>query len=367
MSTLEIDRVRKLYGDVEVLKDVSISIGAGDFLVLLGPSGCGKSTLLNMIAGLEEISGGEIRIAGKVVNDLSPKDRDIAMVFQSYALYPTMTVRQNIEFGMKIRGTPAAEREKATRTASDLLQITHLLDRKPAQLSGGQRQRVAMGRAIVRQPKLFLFDEPLSNLDAKLRVDMRTEIKRLHARLGTTVVYVTHDQIEAMTLATKVAVMKGGVVQQLDEPQAVYDRPANVYVAKFVGSPSMNIIPGALEIDAAAAVAVIDMPNRKPARIGGIPLSREGAPKFRGLRVLVGIRPELFSLAAGDVPGRTIAVDIDVAEPTGPHTLALFQAGGAEVTARVPPKMVAAGKPATLAVDTSKIVLFDAETEARID
>ncbi|TIS52961.1 MAG: ATP-binding cassette domain-containing protein, partial [Mesorhizobium sp.] len=261
MSTLEIDRARKLYGDLEVLKEVSISIATGDFLVLLGPSGCGKSTLLNMIAGLENISGGEIRIAGRVVNDLSPKDRDIAMVFQSYALYPTMTVRQNIEFGMKIRGVPQAERDKAVKTAADLLQMTHLLDRKPSQLSGGQRQRVAMGRAIVRQPKLFLFDEPLSNLDAKLRVDMRTEIKRLHARLGTTIVYVTHDQIEAMTLATRVAVMKDGVVQHLDDPQSVYDRPANVYVAKFVGSPSMNIVPARLDVEDGRPVAVIDVPG----------------------------------------------------------------------------------------------------------
>ncbi|MEO6301335.1 MAG: ATP-binding cassette domain-containing protein, partial [Paracoccaceae bacterium] len=246
MATLEIDRVRKNYGQMEVLKEVSISIGDGDFLVLLGPSGCGKSTLLNMIAGLESITSGEIRIGGERMNDRLPKDRDIAMVFQSYALYPTMTVRQNIEFGMKLRKTDASDRDKATAGAAELLQMTELLDRKPSQLSGGQRQRVAMGRAIVRNPKLFLFDEPLSNLDAKLRVDMRTEIKRLHARLGTTVVYVTHDQIEAMTLATRVAVMKGGVVQQLDEPQTVYDRPANVYVARFVGSPAMNIVPASL-------------------------------------------------------------------------------------------------------------------------
>ncbi|RWC96476.1 MAG: sn-glycerol-3-phosphate ABC transporter ATP-binding protein UgpC [Mesorhizobium sp.] len=366
MSTLEIDRARKLYGELEVLKEVSISIGTGDFLVLLGPSGCGKSTLLNMIAGLEEISGGEIRIAGKVVNDLSPKDRDIAMVFQSYALYPTMTVRQNIEFGMKIRGVPQTERDKAVKTAADLLQMTHLLDRKPSQLSGGQRQRVAMGRAIVRQPKLFLFDEPLSNLDAKLRVDMRTEIKRLHARLGTTIVYVTHDQIEAMTLATRVAVMKDGVVQHLDDPQSVYDRPANVYVAKFVGSPSMNIIPAKLEVKEGSAVAVIDIPGAAPAQLAGIPLSTQAAAKYAGRRILVGIRPELFSVA-GAQSAQKLSVSIDVVEPTGPDTLALFQAGGVEVTARVPPRAVAARTPATLAVDTAKIVLFDAETEQRID
>ena len=366
MSTLEIDRVRKSYGGLEVLKEVSISIDTGDFLVLLGPSGCGKSTLLNMIAGLEEISGGEIRIAGRVVNDLSPKDRDIAMVFQSYALYPTMTVRQNIEFGMKIRGVPPAERAKAVKTAADLLQMTHLLDRKPSQLSGGQRQRVAMGRAIVRQPKLFLFDEPLSNLDAKLRVDMRTEIKRLHARLGTTIVYVTHDQIEAMTLATRVAVMKGGVVQQLDDPQTVYDRPATVYVARFVGSPAMNIIPATLEQDGSDVAAVMDLPDRAPARLAGIALSSPSAARYAGRKVLVGVRPEMFSVAGAGSP-RTVQVGIDVVEPTGPDSLVVFQLGGVEVTARLPPKSAAAGTEARLAVDTSKVVVFDAETEERID
>ncbi|MXN50661.1 sn-glycerol-3-phosphate ABC transporter ATP-binding protein UgpC [Shinella sp. AETb1-6] len=364
MSTLEIDRVRKAYGNLEVLKEVSISIGTGDFLVLLGPSGCGKSTLLNMIAGLETVTGGEIRIAGRTVNDLSPKDRDIAMVFQSYALYPTMTVRQNIEFGMKIRKVAQADRDKAVKTASDLLQITHLLDRKPSQLSGGQRQRVAMGRAIVREPKLFLFDEPLSNLDAKLRVDMRTEIKRLHARLGTTIVYVTHDQIEAMTLATRVAVMKDGVVQQLDEPQAVYDRPANVYVARFVGSPAMNIVPALLEAD---GTAVIGIARRPAARIGGIALSADALRRYAGKKVLVGIRPENFSIASTGSPAPSLTIDFDVVEPTGPDTLAVFQLGGVEVTARLPPRQAHAGREAALAVDTSKIVLFDSETETRID
>jgi multiple sugar transport system ATP-binding protein len=364
MSTLEIDRVRKAYGNLEVLKEVSISIGTGDFLVLLGPSGCGKSTLLNMIAGLETVTGGEIRIAGRTVNDLSPKDRDIAMVFQSYALYPTMTVRQNIEFGMKIRKVAQADRNKAVKTASDLLQITHLLDRKPSQLSGGQRQRVAMGRAIVREPKLFLFDEPLSNLDAKLRVDMRTEIKRLHARLGTTIVYVTHDQIEAMTLATRVAVMKDGVVQQLDEPQAVYDRPANVYVARFVGSPAMNIVPALLEAD---GTAVIEIARRPAARIGGIALSADALRRYAGKKVLVGIRPENFSIASTGSTAPSLTIDFDVVEPTGPDTLAVFQLGGVEVTARLPPRQAHAGREAGLAVDTSKIVLFDSETETRID
>ncbi|MGO1074981.1 ABC transporter ATP-binding protein [Inquilinus sp. CA228] len=366
MSTLEIDRVRKAYGSLEVLKEVSISIGTGEFLVLLGPSGCGKSTLLNMIAGLETISGGDIRIAGRVVNDLSPKDRDIAMVFQSYALYPTMTVRRNIEFGMRIRGVPQGERDRAVGTAAELLQISHLLDRKPSQLSGGQRQRVAMGRAIVRQPKLFLFDEPLSNLDAKLRVDMRTEIKRLHARLGTTIVYVTHDQIEAMTLATRVAVMKDGVVQQLDEPQAVYDRPANVYVARFVGSPAMNIVPAILEAQALTATAVVDVAGRPAARIDGIPVSGVSASRYSGKKVLLGVRPENFSVTVGDARP-TVTVDVDVVEPTGPDTLVVFQLGGVEAAARLPPKQASAGSEATLAVDPSKVVLFDIDSETRID
>ncbi|GLU30025.1 sn-glycerol-3-phosphate ABC transporter ATP-binding protein UgpC [Brucella sp. NBRC 12950] len=365
MSTLEIDRVRKAYGELEVLKEVSISIGTGDFLVLLGPSGCGKSTLLNMIAGLEEITAGEIRIADKVVNDLSPKDRDIAMVFQSYALYPTMTVRQNIEFGMKIRRISAQERDEAVQKAADLLQITHLLDRKPSQLSGGQRQRVAMGRAIVRQPKLFLFDEPLSNLDAKLRVDMRTEIKRLHARLGTTIVYVTHDQIEAMTLATRVAVMKDGIVQHLDEPQKVYDRPANVYVARFVGSPAMNIIPGVLDVRGEETGALVEIPGKTQGRITGITLSPAAKHKYHGKKLLVGIRPENFSVSAASQ--HALNVDVDVVEPTGPDTLVVFHLGGVEVTARLAPNLVSAGQEAHLSIDATKVVLFDADTEARID
>ena len=365
MATLEIDRVRKAYGNMEVLKEVSISIGTGDFLVLLGPSGCGKSTLLGMIAGLEDVTGGEIRIDGDVVNDLSPKDRDIAMVFQSYALYPTMTVRQNIEFGMKIRGVPPAEREKATRAAAEMLQMSHLLDRKPSQLSGGQRQRVAMGRAIVRQPKLFLFDEPLSNLDAKLRVDMRTEIKRLHQRLGTTIVYVTHDQIEAMTLATRVAVMKDGIVQHLDEPQAVYDRPANVYVARFVGSPAMNIIPGRLAEGADGPEMIMDQPDGGTSRISGVAISPAAYRQYTGKPVLVGIRPEGFSVAAAGQPA--VQAAIEVVEPTGPDTLAMFTLGGVEVIARLAPKAVDAGQVARLAVETAKVVLFDPTTEIRID
>src|ERR1700757_2076365 len=244
MSTLEINSLRKKYGALEILKGIDITLEKGGFLVLVGPSGCGKSTLLNTIAGLEQISSGEIRIAGNVVNHLHPSKRDIAMVFQSYALYPNMSVAENIGFGMEMRGVPKAEREKAVAAVAKTLQIEHLLARRPSQLSGGQRQRVAMGRALVRQPQVFLFDEPLSNLDAKLRVDMRVEIKRLHQTTGTTIVYVTHDQIEAMTLATKIAVLKNGELQQVGSPSEIYDRPANTFVADFMGSPAMNLLQG---------------------------------------------------------------------------------------------------------------------------
>jgi len=363
MATLEIDRVKKSYGAMDVLKEVNISVGDGDFLVLLGPSGCGKSTLLNMIAGLEEITAGEIRIGGEVMNDRSPKDRDIAMVFQSYALYPTMTVRQNIEFGMKIRGVPPSERAKATQAAADMLQMGHLLDRRPSQLSGGQRQRVAMGRAVVREPKLFLFDEPLSNLDAKLRVDMRTEIKRLHQRLGTTIVYVTHDQIEAMTLATRIAVMKDGIVQHFGPPQEVYDRPANTYVARFVGSPAMNIVGAVLHVGAdGRAEAAVSLPSGE-ARISGIPLSDATLKSYQGRPVLLGIRPEHFALTTG----AGLDVHVDVVEPTGPDTLAVFSMGDGEVIARLEPFAAAAGERLRLSVKEDKVVLFDPATEARLD
>ncbi|TIT29130.1 MAG: ABC transporter ATP-binding protein, partial [Mesorhizobium sp.] len=246
MAFLEIDGLKKRFGNVEILKGINVELEKGGFLVLVGPSGCGKSTLLNTIAGLENITEGEIRVDGRAINDLHPSKRDIAMVFQSYALYPNMTVAGNISFGMEMRGVPAEERQKAIDKVAKVLQIGHLLQRKPSQLSGGQRQRVAMGRALVRDPKLFLFDEPLSNLDAKLRVDMRIEIKRLHANTGTTIVYVTHDQIEAMTLATKIAVMRDGEVQQFGTPAEIYNNPTNIFVADFMGSPAMNLVPATI-------------------------------------------------------------------------------------------------------------------------
>src|SRR5512145_3031960 len=247
MASVTFDKVVKKYGDVVAVNNLNIAVDDKEFLVLVGPSGCGKTTALRCLAGLEEISEGEIRIADRVVNDVAPKDRDIAMVFQSYALYPHMSVYDNMAFGLKLRKTPKEEIKRRVNEAAKILGIENLLDRKPRQLSGGQRQRVAVGRAIVREPKVFLFDEPLSNLDAKLRVETRAEISKLHQRLQTTFIYVTHDQVEAMTMATRIAVTNKGMLQQLDTPQAMYDRPANMFVAGFIGSPAMNFFPGKIK------------------------------------------------------------------------------------------------------------------------
>jgi len=358
MATLSIKGVRKSFGSLEVLKNIDLELDDGGFLVLLGPSGCGKSTLLSIIAGLEPSSGGDIVIGGRNVNDVHPKDRNIAMVFQSYALYPTMAVRRNIGFGLEMRKVPQAEREAAVQKAAELLQIEHLLDRKPAQLSGGQRQRVAMGRAIVRDPELFLFDEPLSNLDAKLRVEMRTEIKRLHDRLGTSVVYVTHDQVEAMTLGTKVAVMREGVIQQIADPQTIYERPANMFVAGFIGSPTMNFLSGTLEQAGGALVL------RHGA--GALPLAglEQEVSAFLGKKVVAGIRPESLSAGTG---AATLGGTVDVVEPTGPDTMVLINVGGQVISARLgsrdrPPL----GAPLSVVVDTTAVNLFDPETGQRI-
>src|SRR5580698_10111083 len=289
MATLTVSRLHKRFGSVDVLKGIDLEAKTGEFIALVGPSGCGKSTLLAMIAGLETISSGEIRIDGRLVNSVAPKDRDIAMVFQSYALYPTMTVRQNITFGMESRRVPRDVQDAAVKRVAALLQIEPLLQRKPGQLSGGQRQRVAIGRALVRDPKLFLFDEPLSNLDAKLRVDMRTEIKKLHLRVGKTTIYVTHDQVEAMTLASRIAVMNQGSIQQFDEPQVVYDHPANIFVAGFMGSPSMNFIPGEFtELDGRPAI-VIALGQGEAATL---PLPQTLGREPATAKVVLGVRPE---------------------------------------------------------------------------
>ena len=350
MASLTIDRATKTFGATQVLKEVSIHIEAGEFLVLVGPSGCGKSTLLNMIAGLLDLSSGEIRMADERIDNLEPKDRNIAMVFQSYALYPAMTVGKNMAFPMRMAGVPKEEQNRKVQAVADLLQIGHLLNRKPAALSGGQRQRVAMGRALVRDPRLFLFDEPLSNLDAKLRVDMRTEIKRLHQRLGTTIVYVTHDQVEAMTMATRIAVMEGGIVQQFGTPAEIYERPANRFVATFMGSPAMNLIPAKVE--------------NGQLRIGETLLPAPVGAKLpaNGTAVELGLRPEWFSLEDGpervEVPAR-----VDLIEPTGPDIYASLDIAGTELMARLP-----AGAPVVPAdrvsfyVDMKAAVLFDAKS-----
>ncbi len=358
MATLSIKGVRKSFGSLEVLKNIDIELEDGGFLVLLGPSGCGKSTLLSIIAGLEPSSGGDVLIGERNVNDVHPKDRNIAMVFQSYALYPTMPVRRNIGFGLEMRKVPAAEREAAVNRAAELLQIEHLLDRKPGQLSGGQRQRVAMGRAIVRDPDLFLFDEPLSNLDAKLRVEMRTEIKRLHDRLGTSVVYVTHDQIEAMTLGTKVAVMKNGVIQQLADPQTIYEKPANTFVAGFIGSPTMNFLNGTL------AQADGQFVLKHAAGTLALPEIEAEAQGFIGKPVIAGIRPETFRAGSG---ATALTGTVDVVEPTGPDTMVILNVGGQMITARLGSRdRPALGETMTLAIDTAAVNLFDPESGNRI-
>ncbi|MBV9833678.1 MAG: sn-glycerol-3-phosphate ABC transporter ATP-binding protein UgpC [Alphaproteobacteria bacterium] len=363
MSALTIRDVSKKFGATEVLKDINLEIGSGEFTVLVGPSGCGKSTLLNIIAGLERQSAGTIRIADRVVNDVAPKDRDIAMVFQSYALYPSMTVRQNITFGMECRNVPRPQRDEAVARVARLLQIEALLERKPAQLSGGQRQRVAMGRALVRDPLLFLFDEPLSNLDAQLRVEMRMEIKQLHQRLGSTMVYVTHDQIEAMTLATRIAVMRQGVVQQFADPETVYNRPANLFVARFMGAPPMNTLPARLEAAPDGTVAVIgDVRLPVPAEAG----------RWIGREVVLGIRPECIAESTRhftDTPGAviTMTAPVEMVEPTGAETIVVLRLGNERVLGRVSPDLRhRPGDTAPFTVDTRKVSLFDPTTGDRV-
>ncbi|BAP41376.1 sn-glycerol-3-phosphate ABC transporter ATP-binding protein UgpC [Pseudomonas sp. 21LCFQ02] len=365
MATLELQNVNKRYGSglPDTLKNIELKIKDGEFLILVGPSGCGKSTLMNCIAGLEDISGGAILIDGEDVSQTSPKDRDIAMVFQSYALYPTMSVRENIEFGLKIRklAKPAID-EEVSRVAR-LLQIEHLLERKPAQLSGGQQQRVAMGRALARRPKIYLFDEPLSNLDAKLRVEMRTEMKLMHQRLKTTTVYVTHDQIEAMTLGDKVAVMKDGIVQQFGTPREIYNDPANQFVASFIGSPPMNFIPLRLQRRDARLLALLDSGQARCE----LPLGCNDAG-LEDREVILGVRPEQISLAAGDGQGLpTIRAEVQVVEPTGPDTLVFVNLNQTKVCCRLAPDQAPqVGETLTLQLDPTRVLLFDAASGERL-
>ncbi len=384
MATLSLKGIKKRYGAVETLKQIDLDLADGEFLVLLGSSGCGKSTLLNIIAGLLQPSEGDVLIDGQSIVNVHPKNRNIAMVFQSYALYPNMTVARNLGFGLEMRGVDKQARQAAIEKVAAILQIEHLLERKPAALSGGQRQRVAIGRAMVREPKVFLFDEPLSNLDAKLRVEMRTELKKLHQRLGTTIVYVTHDQIEAMTLASRIAIMRDGVVQQFATPHEVYERPANLYVAGFIGSPGMNFIHGRL--------------SREDGRFGVRTVAEDGAAEDGGAQggaastfltlpaetalaadaadrpVILGIRPETISLqdnaaAIDRCDGRLagFAAQVEVLEPTGADTLATLRLGADQITARLRPgDLQAAGGQAHFIADMSRASLFDPESGLRL-
>jgi multiple sugar transport system ATP-binding protein len=370
MATLEISALRKRFGTIEVLKGIDLTLEKGGFLVLVGPSGCGKSTLLNTIAGLEQISSGEIRIGGNVVNHQHPSKRDIAMVFQSYALYPNMSVAENMGFGMEMRGVPKAERDKAVVAVAKTLQIEHLLARRPSQLSGGQRQRVAMGRALVRRPSIFLFDEPLSNLDAKLRVDMRIEIKRLHQTTGSTIVYVTHDQIEAMTLATKIAVLKNGELQQVGSPSEIYDRPANTFVADFMGSPAMNLLEGTVALADGAQQVVIARKEGQPIALP-IPASVDASKLKDGAKVIFGIRPEAVNDSESvDRNARSIVrfdAIVEIVEPAGSDTFVVIHAAGKELTARMRADAdVRRGQSHTFAFNLDKAVLFDPSTTSRI-
>ncbi|ARQ75828.1 MULTISPECIES: ABC transporter ATP-binding protein [Pseudomonas] len=365
MATLELRNVNKSYGKglPDTLKNIELKIDDGEFLILVGPSGCGKSTLMNCIAGLETISGGAILVDDADISGMSPKDRDIAMVFQSYALYPTMSVRDNIAFGLKIRKMSAAAIDEEVARVSKLLQIEHLLGRKPGQLSGGQQQRVAMGRALARRPKIYLFDEPLSNLDAKLRVEMRTEMKLMHQRLKTTTVYVTHDQIEAMTLGDKVAVMKDGIIQQFGTPKQIYNDPANLFVASFIGSPPMNFIPLRLQRRDGRLLALLDSGQARCE----LPLGMQDAG-LEDRDVIVGIRAEQIVLAPAEANGLpVIRAEVQVVEPTGPDTLVFVSLNGIKVCCRLAPDDApAVGQSLNLQFDPAKVLLFDANTGERL-
>jgi len=363
MATIKLQNLWKHYGDVQAVRGIDLDIEHNEFVALVGPSGCGKTTTLRMIAGLEDITGGEIQIGGKTVNEVPPKDRDIAMVFQNYALYPHMSVYQNMSFGLRIRKTPKAEIDRRVQNAADILNIGELLERRPKQLSGGQRQRVAMGRAIVRDPVVFLFDEPLSNLDAKLRVQMRTEIKKIHQRVQTTVVYVTHDQIEAMTLADRIVVMNDGVIEQVGTPDEMYSNPRTHFVASFIGSPSMNFAPCNL-VKTAGGLAVrltddisLNVPEDRTARY----------EPFADKEMIFGIRPEHVTERRQHANGaqQDIAADVNVLEPMGIDTMVFFSLGPKEVCARSEPSAVSnVGESMGFTVNMDKMHLIDPSTDA---
>jgi multiple sugar transport system ATP-binding protein len=354
MASVSIAQLRKSFGTTDVIKGVDIEIADGEFVILVGPSGCGKSTLLRMVAGLEAISGGTIRIGNRVVNDAPPKARDIAMVFQNYALYPHMTAAENMGFALRLRNVPAADLKARIDRAAAILGLGQLLDRYPRQLSGGQRQRVAIGRAMVREPQVFLFDEPLSNLDAKLRVQMRTEIKKLHQALGATMIYVTHDQVEAMTMADRIVVMNGGVVEQVGAPLELYDRPETLFVAAFIGSPAMNLLEGAIDAErwfVTAGGTRLPLPPGLHAAAG------------RGASLVYGIRPEHLRIADAGIPARVAAV-----EPTGSETLVIADIGGGQEVQVLlrERRSLSAGDMVAIAPDAASTLLFDRASGRRL-
>lgn len=360
MASLSLRHIYKKYpGNVVAVKDVNIEIEDKEFIVLVGPSGCGKSTTLRMIAGLEEISEGELYIGDRLVNDIAPKDRDIAMVFQNYALYPHMTVFDNMAFGLKLRKVPKDEIKRKVEEAAKILDLSHLLDRKPKAMSGGQRQRVALGRAIVRNPQVFLLDEPLSNLDAKLRAQMRTEISKLHKKLGTTFIYVTHDQTEAMTMGDRIVVMKDGIIQQIDTPQALYERPGNKFVAGFLGSPQMNFIDAVLRKSNGyyvefAGGAKIDIPAAKVTN---------DLAKYVDQEVIMGIRPEAIhddEMFLSTATTGIVNADVEITEMMGAETFLYLNCNGVSLTARVDPRSTAKSQDRIkIALDPNKLHLFD--------
>ncbi len=367
MASVDYEHVTKRWGDVVAVNDLTLHINDKEFMVYVGPSGCGKSTSLRLLAGLEEVTEGIIKIDDRIVNDVPPKDRDIAMVFQSYALYPHMTVYDNMAFGLKLRKVPKKEIDKKVKEAAELLGISNLLDRKPKALSGGQRQRVALGRAIVRNPKVFLLDEPLSNLDAKLRVETRANLTRLHKRLGATFIYVTHDQVEAMTMADRIAVLRDGILQQVDKPQVLYNHPANIFVAGFIGSPSMNFFDVTL---------VEEMDTKKLFVDGGSfrlevpPSIAEKVRKYRGQQLIFGIRPEDIHARAftpPDIEAAAFTAEVDFSELMGNEIFVYALTGGKQFIARVDPRTKAVpGQPIDLVVNMGNMHLFDPNTEMAI-
>ena len=383
MATVDMDQLNKVYENgFHAVKNLSLDVGDGEFMVLVGPSGCGKTTALRMVAGLEDITSGSLRIGGKVVNDETPKERDIAMVFQNYALYPHMTVRENIGFALKLRKLPKGDITNKVNETAEILGLTEWLDRKPGQLSGGQRQRVAMGRAIVREPSVFLMDEPLSNLDAKLRVQMRAEVQRIQRRIAVATIYVTHDQVEAMTMGDRVAVMRSGVLQQVDDPQVLYDRPDNLFVAAFIGSPSMNLYEASMSEDA-AAVKIGSQELALPATCRD---AHPGLRNFAGKKIIVGLRPEHLPAAGNGATGSKLTGNVDLVEALGSELMVHFtidarrvRAEGAtsddedataqsgEGVARVDPSANAkVGERFTFAVRTDGMQFFDPDTEQSI-